>query len=90
MISEGAIKQLVENSLLKINSVRDNKIFIKYTKENKISLKLELILAPDSNIMNVTNLVEKNIHEAFDRILGEKVENIQITIKGFNEPAKKA
>ena len=23
-------------------------------------------------------------------ILGEKVENIQITIKGFNEPAKKA
>ncbi len=90
LISEGAIKQLVENSLLKINSVRDNKIFIKYTKENKISLKLELILAPDSNIMNVTNLVEKNIHEAFDRILGEKVENIQITIKGFNEPAKKA
>ena len=89
LISEGAIKQLVKNSLSKITSVTSDEVFIRYNKEKKISLKLELMLAADTNIVKVTDMVEKSIHESFDKILEEQVEDIQIIIKGFNEPIKK-
>ena len=89
LISESAIKQVVKNSLAKISSIASNEVYIKYNKEKKISLKLELILVADTNIVKVTELVEKNIHESFDNILEERVEDIQVVIKGFNEPVKK-
>lgn len=89
LISESAIKQVVKNSLAKISSITSNEVYIKYNKEKKISLKLELILAADTNIVKVTELVEKHIYESFDNILEERVEDIQVVIKGFNEPVKK-
>ena len=89
LISESAIKQLVKNSLSKISSVASDEVYIKYNKEKKISLKLDLMLVADTNIVKVTDLVEKSIHESFDKILEEQVEDIQIIIKGFNEPIKK-
>ena len=89
LISESAIKQVVKNSLAKISSIASNEVCIKYNKEKKISLKLELILAADTNIVKVTELVGKHIHESFDNILEERVEDIQVVIKGFNEPVKK-
>lgn len=84
LISESAIKQVVKNSLAKISYITSNEVNIKYNKEKKISLKLGLVLVVDTNITKVTELVEKNIHESFDSIFEERVEDIQVVIKGFN------
>lgn len=90
LISESAIKQLVKNTLAKITSISSSEVYIKYNKEKNISLKLDLVLYPETNIVEVTEMIEKSIHESFDTVLDEKVTSIQTVVKGFNGQTKKS
>lgn len=83
MITENAIIQLVRNSLDRIPAILDSEIRVGYSKEKKLFLSLALILEADSKITEITGLVEQYVHESFATILEEKVEKIEVTIKGF-------
>lgn len=85
MITENAIIQLVKHALGKIPAILDSDIRVGYGKEKKIRLKIAMTLTADSKIADISTLVEQYVHESFAATLDEKVEKIEVTIKGFKE-----
>ncbi len=85
LITENAISQMVKNAISNVDEVQSSDIKIGYTKEQKIKLKVSVILALGSSIPKVTNSVEQNVRQVFSGILEEKFENVEVVIKGFRD-----
>lgn len=85
LITENAVSQMVKNAISNVDEVQSSDIKISYTKEQKIKLKVSVILALGSSIPKVTDSVEQNIRQVFSGILEEKLENVEVVIKGFRD-----
>ena len=85
LITENAVSQMVKNAISNVDEVQTSDIKISYTKEKKIKLKVSVILALGSSIPKVTDSVEQNIRQVFSGILEEKLENVEVVIKGFRD-----
>lgn len=88
LITEGAIISMVKNALVRIEAVKGSDIQVRYGKEKKIIVKVALLLEANSSIAEVNRLVDQYIHEAFAEVLEEKVQAVEVTIKGFRETPK--
>ncbi|KAF0091499.1 MAG: hypothetical protein FD141_1288 [Fusobacteria bacterium] len=85
IITENAVSQMVKNAISNVDEVQSSDIKIGYTKEQKIKLKVSVILALGSSIPKVTTSVEENVRQVFSGILEEKFENVEVVIKGFRD-----
>lgn len=85
IITENAVSQMVKNAISNVDEVQSSDINIGYTKEQKIKLKVSVILALGSSIPKVTTSVEENVRQVFSGILEEKFENVEVVIKGFRD-----
>lgn len=85
IITENAVNQMVKNAISNVDEVQSSDIKIGYTKEQKIKLKVSVILALGSSIPKVTTSVEENVRQVFSGILEEKFENVEVVIKGFRD-----
>lgn len=85
LITENAVSQMVKNAISNVDEVLSSDIKISYTKEQKIKLKVFVVLALGSSIPKATSSVEQNVRQVFSGILEEKFENVEVVIKGFRD-----
>lgn len=85
LISEPAIIQMVRNALINVTALVSSDIKVHYSKDNKISLKLEVVLQAGSDVVEATKQIEEQIHGTFSAFLEDRLANIQVTIQGFKE-----
>ena len=83
-ITESAMTQLVDHTLDRIGPITEKKIAVDYDKDQNIILKLILTLEIGSNVLLITEEVERSITEAFEKSLGEKIAEIKCIISGFS------